>query len=156
MLFRAFAQLCSTGTWTGTATLQFSFDMSVPNVAHLDPQKGGCCTVMPYFFGNTLEIPVTTTQDYMLFHLLNDYSLDLWKEQVDLIVAKKWAGEFYCSSGLRDRGEARSTYRELLAFLCGRKAKEDVVRPSHSNRRMVASATWYAHRRRGGRLARHR
>ena len=61
--------------------LHFSFDMSVPNVAHLDPQKGGCCTVMPYFFAETLEIPVTTTQDYMLFHLLNDYSLDLWKEQ---------------------------------------------------------------------------
>ena len=25
----------------------FSFDMSVPNVAHLEPQRGGCCTVMP-------------------------------------------------------------------------------------------------------------
>ena len=68
--------------------LQCSFDMSVPNVAHLDPQKGGCCTVMPYFFGETLEIPVTTTQDYTLFHLLNDYSLELWKAQTDLIVAK--------------------------------------------------------------------
>jgi hypothetical protein len=39
--------------------VQFAYDMSVPNVAHLDPQRGGCCTVMPYFFGETLEIPVT-------------------------------------------------------------------------------------------------
>src|SRR6266478_6788332 len=43
---------------------QFSYDMSVPNVAHLDPQDGGCCTIMPYFVGNLLEIPVTVTQDY--------------------------------------------------------------------------------------------
>ena len=44
--------------------LDFEYDMSVPNVAHLDPQRGGCCTVMPYFLGNLLELPVTTTQDY--------------------------------------------------------------------------------------------
>jgi hypothetical protein len=30
--------------------LNFSFDMSVPNVATYDPQPGGCCTVMPYFW----------------------------------------------------------------------------------------------------------
>lgn len=35
--------------------LGFRYDMSVPNVAHLNPQRGGCCTVMPYFIGDTLE-----------------------------------------------------------------------------------------------------
>ena len=30
---------------------EFSYDMSVPNVAHLEPQRGGCCTVMPFFVG---------------------------------------------------------------------------------------------------------
>ncbi|MEP6756406.1 MAG: hypothetical protein ABJA67_12955, partial [Chthonomonadales bacterium] len=49
---------------------QFSYDMSVPNVGHLDPQPGGCCTVMPYFIGNILELPVTTIQDYSLFNIL--------------------------------------------------------------------------------------
>jgi hypothetical protein len=37
--------------------LEFSYDMSIPNVAHLDPQSGGCCTVMPYFIGNVLGNP---------------------------------------------------------------------------------------------------
>jgi hypothetical protein len=37
--------------------LDFAFDMSIPNVAHLDPQRGGCCTVMPYFIGKILELP---------------------------------------------------------------------------------------------------
>jgi hypothetical protein len=68
--------------------LEFSYDMSVPNVAHLDPQRGGCCTVMPYFVGGLLELPVTTTQDYTLFHILRDYKADLWKTQIELIMEK--------------------------------------------------------------------
>jgi len=68
--------------------LAFSYDMSVPNVAHLDPQRGGCCTVMPYFVGKILELPVTTTQDYTLFHILDEHSIDLWKKQINLIMEK--------------------------------------------------------------------
>ena len=64
---------------------EFSYDMSVPNAAHLEPQRGGCCTVMPYFVGDILELPLTTVQDYTLFHILNDYSTTLWKEQIRLI-----------------------------------------------------------------------
>ena len=63
----------------------FSYDMSVPNVAHLEPQRGGCCTVFPYFVGKILEIPLTTIQDYSLFQILNNYSIDLWKKQVEMI-----------------------------------------------------------------------
>ena len=39
---------------------EFSYDMSVPNASHLEPQRGGCCTVMPYFVGDILELPLTT------------------------------------------------------------------------------------------------
>jgi hypothetical protein len=68
--------------------LDFEFEMSVPNVAHLDPQRGGCCTVMPYFVGKILEIPVTASQDYSLFHILNDYSLALWEQQIGEILRR--------------------------------------------------------------------
>jgi len=46
-------------------------NMSVPNVGHLDAQLGGCCTVMPFYIGDILELPLTTTQDYSLFNILN-------------------------------------------------------------------------------------
>ena len=97
--------------------LQFSFDMSVPNVGHLDPQRGGCCTVMPYFVGDILEIPLTTTQDYMLFHLLNDYSLDLWKAQTELIVEKNGLVSFIVHPDYIIEKKARDVYRDLLGFL---------------------------------------
>jgi hypothetical protein len=69
--------------WFGA--FEFAYDMSVPNAAHLEPQRGGCCTVMPYFIGEILELPLTTVQDYTLFHILNDYSTALWKQQIDLV-----------------------------------------------------------------------
>jgi hypothetical protein len=97
--------------------LEFSFDMSVPNVAHVDPQRGGCCTVMPYFVGDILEIPVTTTQDYALFHLLNEYSLDPWKAQTDLIMEKNGLVSFIVHPDYVIEKRAQGIYRDLLSFL---------------------------------------
>jgi hypothetical protein len=97
--------------------LDFMYDMSVPNIAHLDPQRGGCCTVMPYFVGDILELPVTTTQDYSLFHIINDYSIDLWKQQIDLITKKHGLISFIVHPDYVTDFRPRSTYEALLAYL---------------------------------------
>jgi hypothetical protein len=97
--------------------LEFTFDMSIPNVAHLDPQHGGCCTVVPYFIGDVLEIPVTTIQDYMLFHILNEYSIDLWKDQVDLILGKNGLASFIVHPDYLIQSDAMSVYKDLLSYL---------------------------------------
>jgi len=93
----------------------FSFDMSVPNVAHLDPQRGGCCTLFPFFVGNILELPVTTTQDYMLFHLLDDWSLQLWKSQLELIFQRNGLASFIIHPDYLRQREARHLYESLLS-----------------------------------------
>jgi hypothetical protein len=97
--------------------LRFSYDMSVPNVAHLDPQQGGCCTVMPFFIGNILELPVTTTQDYMLFYMLNDYSINLWKRQIELIMQKHGLVSFIVHPDYIMKPRERVIYEELLSYL---------------------------------------
>lgn len=97
--------------------LEFSYDMSVPNVAHLDPQQGGCCTVMPYFVGNILELPLTTTQDYALFHFLGDYSIELWKKQIALIMEKHGLISFDVHPDYIIDERARNAYVALLAHL---------------------------------------
>jgi glycosyltransferase involved in cell wall biosynthesis len=96
---------------------QFSYDMSVPNVAHLDPQGGGCCTVMPYFIGDILEIPITGTQDYSLFHILRQYSIDLWKQQIKIIVDGHGLLSFIIHPDYVIETKTQSVYRELLAHL---------------------------------------
>ena len=97
--------------------LQFDYDMSVPNVAHLDPQRGGCCTVFPYFIDEILELPLTTTQDYSLFHILNQYSLGLWKQQIDLIRHKHGLISFITHPDYLTSAAAQSVYRRLLSHL---------------------------------------
>jgi hypothetical protein len=103
--------------------LEMSFDMSVPNVAHLEPQRGGCCTVMPYFVGNILELPLTTIQDYSLFHILGDYSIALWKKQIDMILAKNGMVSVLTHPDYLIETRARAVYVDLLAHLCRLRAE---------------------------------
>jgi len=97
--------------------LHFAYDMSIPNVAHLDPQRGGCCTVMPFFVGSVLELPVTTTQDYTLLHILNDWSIDLWKDQIARILKKNGLISFIVHPDYIAQERALSVYRALLQHL---------------------------------------
>lgn len=96
---------------------EFSYDMSMPNVAHLEPQRGGCCTVFPYFVGKILEIPLTTSQDYSLFQILNDYSIDLWKKQLDLIRKRSGLMSLITHPDYLISSRARRVYRSLLEYL---------------------------------------
>lgn len=95
----------------------FSYDMSVPNVAHLEPQRGGCCTVMPFFIGKILELPLTMVQDYSLFHILGEYSIDRWKAQLDLIRSRNGLISFIAHPDYLIESRARGVYLDLLAHL---------------------------------------
>jgi hypothetical protein len=97
--------------------LEFAFDMSIPNVAHLDPQRGGCCTVFPYFIENILELPVTTTQDYMLLNLLGQDSIELWKTQFERIIEKNGLASFIVHPDYVVEPKSRAIYESLLGYL---------------------------------------
>jgi hypothetical protein len=101
--------------WYGA--YDFLYDMSIPNVAHLDPQRGGCCTVMPYFIGNIVELPVTSIQDYSLFHVVGDYSIDIWKAQIELITANHGLITVLVHPDYVMERRALSVYRQLLGYL---------------------------------------
>jgi hypothetical protein len=102
-------------SWFGA--FEFSYDMSVPNAAHLEPQRGGCCTVMPYFVGDILELPLTMTQDYSLFHILNDYSTRLWKEQARVISEHHGLLSVIAHPDYLLGSRERAVYVELLQHL---------------------------------------
>ena len=105
--------------------LEFSYDMSIPNVAHLDPQRGGCCTVFPFAVGNMIELPLTTIQDYSLFHILNDYSTRLWKEQISHIREKHGLISVIVHPDYIVEKPARRVYVELLEHVCELRSNGD-------------------------------
>lgn len=98
-------------------SFDFSYDMSVPNVAHLEPQRGGCCTVMPYFNGRILEIPLTTSQDYTVLQILNESSLDLWKKQIEIILQKNGLVSILAHPDYLIESSSREVYKSLLTHL---------------------------------------
>jgi hypothetical protein len=93
---------------------EYSYDMSVPNVGHLDPQRGGCCTTKPYFIGKILEIPVVATQDYTLFNILGQYSMDLWEQQFELVLEQNGLISFIVHPDYLFDARARNVYSALL------------------------------------------
>jgi hypothetical protein len=101
--------------WYGS--FEFSYDMSVPNVAHLEPQRGGCCTVMPFFVGKILELPLTTSQDYSIFNILEEYSIDLWKKQIALILKRNGLMTFLSHPDYLIDLKPRGVYDSLLGYL---------------------------------------
>jgi hypothetical protein len=98
-------------------SLQFSYDMSFPCASHLEPQQGGCCTVMPYLAGNLVELPLTVTQDYSLFHILGQYSIDLWKEEVETLAPSHALMMFIVHPDYVIPARERKVYENLLAYL---------------------------------------
>ncbi|HEY2472014.1 MAG TPA: hypothetical protein VGI45_29785 [Terracidiphilus sp.] len=116
--------------------LKFAYDMSVPNVAHLDPQRGGCCTVMPYFIGEILEIPVTAIQDYTLFNILDEYSTRIWKEQTARIAEKHGLMSFIIHPDYVMKQNERAIYCELLQHLVDLRDNQSVwlTTPGEVNR----------------------
>ena len=121
---------------------EFSYDMSVPSTAHLEPQRGGCCTVMPYFIGNILELPLTTVQDYTLFHILNDYSIGLWKKQIELICQHHGLVSVITHPDYLLGARERQVYIALLEHLNERRDRDRlwVALPGEINR-------WWRNRR---------
>ncbi len=109
--------------------LDFSYDMSVPSSGHLEPQRGGCCTVMPYFVGKILELPVTTTQDYSLFNYLRSRSTDLWKKQSGLILQQNGLISFIVHPDYIMKSRERNAYEKLLAHLSDLRSREHVWIP---------------------------
>jgi len=96
---------------------EFSYDMSLSSVAHLEPKRGGCCTVFPFFIGKILELPLTTSQDYSVFHILGDYSIDLWKEQLGLIRHRNGLMSFIAHPDYLKNRRTRKVYETLLDHL---------------------------------------
>jgi hypothetical protein len=115
--------------------LEFEYDMSVPNAAHLEPQRGGCCTVLPYFIGQLLELPSTTTQDYAVFHFLREYSLEPWKRQIELIREKHGLISILVHPDYILKKREQEIYLQLLRYLDRLRSTENVwiTTPAHLN-----------------------
>lgn len=66
--------------------LPVEYDSSFPDSDPFEPQPGGCCSIMPFFFGDVVELPLTMMQDHTMFEILREPGIDRWIEKADWIM----------------------------------------------------------------------
>jgi peptidoglycan/xylan/chitin deacetylase (PgdA/CDA1 family) len=71
--------------WELMPLLGFDYDSSYPDTDPYEPQAGGCCTWLPYFNGELVELPITLPQDYTLFVILRHRDEGLWREKAEFL-----------------------------------------------------------------------
>ena len=62
-------------------------------------------------------MPLTTTQDYSLFHILGDYSIDLWKKQIHTIIENRGLISFIVHPDYVIDKKAQAVYKSLLSYI---------------------------------------
>jgi hypothetical protein len=69
--------------WEWMPLLGFDYDSSYPDTDPFEPQSGGCCSLLPYFNQDLVELPITLPQDHTLFSILGHSDGHMWVEKTD-------------------------------------------------------------------------
>jgi hypothetical protein len=69
--------------WDVMPTLGFDYDSSYPDTDPFEPDGGGCCTWLPFFNRDLVELPITLPQDHTVFTILRRSDESLWLEKTD-------------------------------------------------------------------------
>jgi hypothetical protein len=64
--------------WDLMPRLGFDYDSSYTDTDPYEPQPGGCCTYLPYFNENMIELPITLPQDHTMFSILENPDARVW------------------------------------------------------------------------------
>jgi hypothetical protein len=64
--------------WELMPRLGFEYDSSYTDTDPYEPQPGGCCTYLPYFNQEMVELPITLPQDHTLFMILQHVDGQTW------------------------------------------------------------------------------
>jgi peptidoglycan/xylan/chitin deacetylase (PgdA/CDA1 family) len=65
------------------------YDSSFPDTDPFEPQPGGCCSILPFFLQDLVELPITLLQDHTLFQILQQSTADIWISKVDWLVNQR-------------------------------------------------------------------
>jgi len=71
--------------WDMMPGLGFDYDSSYTDTDPYEPQPGGCCTYLPYFNRNLVELPITLPQDHTMFAILRQTDAELWLRKARLL-----------------------------------------------------------------------
>jgi hypothetical protein len=86
---RGFRSPATHRQWDLMPMLGFDYDSSYPDTDPFEPQPGGCCSWLPYFNRDLVELPITLTQDHTLFVILRERSERAWMEKASYLRSRQ-------------------------------------------------------------------
>ena len=113
-------------SWDAMARLPFAYDSSFPDTDPYEPQPGGCCSLLPFFVGGVVELPITMPQDHTLFVILRAQDAATWLEKIAWIRERGGLAVVLTHPDYVDAAPALPAYEELLTAVA---ADPDVWRP---------------------------
>jgi peptidoglycan/xylan/chitin deacetylase (PgdA/CDA1 family) len=70
--------------WETMPRLGFEYDSSYPDTDPFEPRSGGCCSWLPFFNGDLVELPITLPQDHTVFTILRRDEA-LWIDKIEAL-----------------------------------------------------------------------
>jgi hypothetical protein len=93
--------------------LGFDYDSSYPDTDPFEPQAGGCCSWLPFFNGDLVELPITLPQDHTVFVILRRDET-LWVEKIEFLRRRGGMAMLLTHPDYMIDGPALEAYARLL------------------------------------------
>jgi hypothetical protein len=110
------------------------YDSSFPDTDPFEPQPGGCCSIFPYMIDELVELPITLVQDHTLWEILQDESIERWREKADWVIANRGLVSVIVHPDYVT-GNRAALYEQLCAYL---RARLDADNGWHATPKEVA------------------
>jgi hypothetical protein len=94
-----------------------TYDSSFPDTDPFEPQAGGCCSILPFFLGEMVELPITLVQDHTLWEILRREDIELWTRKSDWIIANGGLVNLITHPDYLDTPSRLRMYEEFLEYL---------------------------------------
>jgi hypothetical protein len=105
--------------WELMPLLGFDYDSSYPDTDPFEPQGGGCCTWLPFFNQEMVELPLTMAQDHTLFVILRRGEQTAWIEKAEFLRARGGMALIDTHPDYLIDGRVKDAYRRLLERYAG-------------------------------------
>jgi hypothetical protein len=102
--------------WEWMPLLGFDYDSSSPDTDPYEPVAGGCCSWLPFFNRDLVELPITLPQDHTLFVLLREDETPWLRKAAALRARGGMALMITHPDYLLEDGPLETYRRFLLAF----------------------------------------
>jgi hypothetical protein len=93
------------------------YDTSFPDSDPFEPMGGGCCSILPFFLDELVELPITLVQDHTLFEILRSETIEPWTSKADWIIENGGLVNLITHPDYLDTPRRLRMYEELLEYL---------------------------------------